>query len=338
MAAAEPPSPSVNRGFASTDAKPRNGLVIAAVVLTPVAVVVTAVALLLSFSGRGDSALSTTTTSSAVPNTGPFTGAYTAEFGPTTLFDGKPVNGAKPSTETWRIRSVCASDNCVATGVNTTVNRSQPAVFDQVGNSWVMVNVVANPCNNRPGQDFYVTTLQPQPDGRLTGDVRIESTAGCYSKRTATFTRTGDVDVTSMPDPADQAPRVVSPAQAFHGHYHETVVRSRNSVTFHTEQYDDIAETHCVRTGDRCISYVYNSLTLGSVPLFFENGAWTADRQYDGTCSLGGTSHVRITGTYPMPQPLQDPITQLTGHGFQEESGSSCTNSDLDTTFVRTGD
>jgi hypothetical protein len=46
-----------------------------------------------------------------------------------------------------------------------------------------------------------------------------------------------------------------------------------------------------------------------------------------------GPTHLKTTAPYPLPQPLQNPITMLTGHGHHEQSGI-----DFDETITRTGD
>jgi serine/threonine-protein kinase len=46
---------------------------------------------------------------------------------------------------------------------------------------------------------------------------------------------------------------------------------------------------------------------------------------------------MKVTATYPLPQPPQDPITLLTGHGHAEETGA-CVSGDFDEKYVRTGD
>jgi hypothetical protein len=40
----------------------------------------------------------------------------------------------------------------------------------------------------------------------------------------------------------------------------------------------------------------------------------------------------------PLPQPLQNPITLLTGNGHQQQSEPCAVNVDFDETFTRTGD
>ena len=78
----------------------------------------------------------------------------------------------------------------------------------------------------------------------------------------------------------------------------------------------------------------------GSIsPLVFADGVWTQDHEYDGSCSSGGSYRERLTGTYRLPQPLQDPITLLTGHGRVERSpGTACVSFDFDDKIQRTGD
>jgi serine/threonine protein kinase, bacterial len=39
-----------------------------------------------------------------------------------------------------------------------------------------------------------------------------------------------------------------------------------------------------------------------------------------------------------LPQPPQDPITVLTGHGHDDSTGSACVGGDYDEKLVRTGD
>ena len=149
---------------------------------------------------------------------------------------------------------------------------------------------------------FNVITLRPQPDGRLVGDFLVESTRGCFSKSTVTFTRTGDVDVTSLPGPASQPPRVVSPAEALHGQYHETTTFSDGAEL----EYDYAVHTDCLRTGDRCMSYFHNP--DGVSALVFGGGNWTYDREWDSKClSDGRMSHTKDTSQYPLPSPPQDP-------------------------------
>jgi serine/threonine-protein kinase len=47
---------------------------------------------------------------------------------------------------------------------------------------------------------------------------------------------------------------------------------------------------------------------------------------------------VTKTGQYPLPQPLQNPITLLTGSGHQQQTDPCGASVDFDETFTRTGD
>jgi serine/threonine-protein kinase len=208
-----------------------------------------------------------------------------------------------------------------------------PLVFDDVGGRWLAVGLGSQPCNNAPAEYWMVYTLQPGPDGSLAGETSATTGSACGDKRTVTFTRTGDVDVNTVPDPASLPPRVVSPAEALHGRYHET-----NTYPNGETMQDDVAgRTDCLRTGDRCISFFHSPRAAD--PLVFGTGSWSVDREFDEQCrGAGGTAHMKVTQQYPLPAPPQDPITLLTGHGHQEQTGSCALSTDSDIKLERTGD
>ncbi|OBH94614.1 serine/threonine-protein kinase [Mycobacterium sp. E2733] len=270
------------------------------------------------------------------PNTGPFTGIYTANFGPETDIDGKPWEGAAPAAiETWAVRSVCRPGGCVATASRRSGQATSVStlVFDDVGGRWLAVGLGSGTCDNAPTERWRVFILQPYPDGTLSGDYTSTASNNCSNKLAVSFTRTGDVDVTSLPDPAAQPPRVVSAAQALHGHYHETTTFANG----HKQEGDYAVRTDCLRTGDRCMSYFHNPDAAKA--LVFGDGKWIRDFDHDMPCRGGGTGHTNATARYPLPQPPQDPITLLIGHGHQEQTGTCDVGSwGFDDTFVRTGD
>ena len=270
------------------------------------------------------------------PNTGPFTGTYTADLGPETDLDGRPVEGATPATQTWGVRSVCRPSGCVATAKRLGGDTVLPTlVFDDVGGRWVSVGLASGTCNNVRVELWAVLSLQPHPDGTLAGDRSTTSNSGCNSDtRAVTLTRTGDVDVASILDPASLPPRVVSPAEALHGRYHQTRTFTAPA---ETQEYDLVVRTDCLRGGDRCMSY-FHGADAKIEPLVFGGGKWTEDDEYDSPCPSGGTSHMKRIVQFPLPAPPQDPITLLAGHGRQEETGSACVGGDFDEKFVRTGD
>lgn len=156
----------------------------------------------------------------------------------------------------WGVRSVCRAAGCVATASYLGGSGIVPVsdlVFDQVGGRWIAVGIGSTQCNDAPVEVWVVFTLQPQPDGTLSGDTTRGTTNSCSAfKRTVTFTRTGDADTTKIPDPAGLPPRAVSPASTLHGRYHEAITYSNGSFT---PGLDDLTvQTDCLRTGDRCMS------------------------------------------------------------------------------------
>ena len=71
----------------------------------------------------------------------------------------------------------------------------------------------------------------------------------------------------------------------------------------------------------------------------FADKKWVQDWQFDTTCSDGTAIHVEKTAEFLLPQPPQDPITLLTGHGHNEVSGdTTCRSRNYDAKFERTGD
>ncbi|PXX06491.1 serine/threonine-protein kinase [Mycolicibacterium moriokaense] len=275
------------------------------------------------------------------PNTAPsgmadFTGIYRADFSATTLMDGQLVEGATPTTARWGVRSVCRPAGCVATALR--LSGEGPAVsslvFDEVDGHWVAVGLGSDQCHNAPIEVWDVFTLQPRPDGTLAGEYSGTSSGGCSGKGTVTFALTGSIDVNTLPDPAALPPRVVSPAAALRGHYQLT----RNFTNGSPQQdlvYD--VTTDCLRTGDRCMSYFHSPSDFR--PLVFGGGNWTSNLEFDGNCPPpGGPTHLKFTAQYPMPEPAQDPITRLIGHGRQEQTGTCAARTAVTETFSRTGD
>jgi serine/threonine protein kinase, bacterial len=274
----------------------------------------------------------------AKANANSFTGTYRADYGPGTDLEGKPVAGAPPMTGTWDVRSTCGPSGCVATASyvgGSGIVLVSNLVFDEVGGSWTAVGLGSTPCNNAPAEVWVVFTLQPQPDGTLSGETTRSTTNSCSTgKRTVTFTRTGDPDLAKVPDPAALPPRAASPSTALHGRYHETITYANGNSA--PGQDDLSVRTECLRTGERCMSLFH--APDGVVPLVFSGGKWTRDDEGTVPCNLGGTVHIKLTAEYPLPDPLQDPIPLLTGHGSNVTTGSACTGGDFEDKFERTGD
>jgi serine/threonine-protein kinase len=267
-----------------------------------------------------------------------FSGTYRADYGPGTDLEGKPAAGAPAMTGTWDVRSTCGAGGCVATASYTGgsgIVLVSNLVFDQVGANWVAVGLGSTPCNDAPTEVWVVFTLQPQPDGTLTGETTRSTINSCSAaKRTVTFTRTGDPDLTKVPDPASLPPRAASPSTALHGRYHETITYANGGSA--PGQDDLMVRTVCLRTGDRCMS-LFHAID-GVVPLVFSGGKWTRDDEGTVPCNSGGTGHIKLSAEYPLPDPLQDPIPVLIGHGHNETIGSTCAGGDFEDKFERTGD
>jgi serine/threonine-protein kinase len=267
-----------------------------------------------------------------------FSGSYRADYGPGTDLEGKPAGGAPAMTGTWDVRSACGAGGCIATASYTGgsgIVLVSNLVFDQMGANWVAVGLGSTSCNDAPTEVWVVFTLQPQPDGTLTGETTRSTVNSCSAaKRTVTFTRTGDPDLTKVPDPASLPPRAASPSTALRGRYHETITYANGGSA--PGQDDLTVRTVCLRTGDRCIS-LFHAID-GVVPLVFSGGKWTRDDEGTVPCNTGGTAHIKLSAEYPLPEPLQDPIPLLTGHGHNETTGSTCAGGEFEDKFERTGD
>jgi serine/threonine-protein kinase len=267
----------------------------------------------------------------------PFTGIYLTDFGPITALDDIPDPGAPPAlTSTYGLRSVCRSSGCVMTASRLGgAAVAQPTmVFDEIGGRWVAVALGSDSCRGADAEFWQVFTLQPRPDGTLAGEYTTTAANACADKRTVIFTRTGDVDVNSLADPAGQPPRVVSPAQALRGHYHVTRTFA-NGIP--QAELNTAVATECLRTGDRCMSYFHEP--SGDLPLVFGGGNWTWNMDVDIRCARSAeTAQMKSSGQIPLPQPPQDPIMRLTGSGHQKQTAPCPVNTDFDETITRTGD
>ena len=277
-------------------------------------------------------------TPAAAPNTGPFTGIYKVDFSPPMSLDGVPAAGAATSTGTYALRSACKPTGCVATGsrLSGELTFAADVVFDEVGGSWVGVALGTGPCRDAQAETWEVFKLHPRPDGTLAGEYTATAANACGGKYTVTFTRTGNLDANnSLPDPATLPPRVVSPAEALRGRYHEKRTFKNGSPQ---QESDFSVSTDCLRTGDRCMSFFH--APMGTVEaLVFDGGNWVLDTELESKCP-GSAEPMRVTktGQYPLPQPLQNPITLLTGNGHQQQTEPCAVSVDFDETFTRTGD
>jgi serine/threonine-protein kinase len=333
------PSPPAPASTLMTITRPKSrAALIAALTLVALLIVAAGVFAGVTFVQHRSRAGTTTSATAAATAAHTFTGTYRADYGPGTDLEGKAAAGAPAMTATWAVRSACGAGGCVAnasyTGGSGIVLVSN-LVFDEIGGSWIAVGLGSTQCNNAPAEVWVVFTLQPQPDGTLSGETTRSTTNSCSTaKRTVTFTRTGDPDISKVPDPAALPPRSASPASALHGRYHEAITYSNGNSA--PGQDDVIVRTECLRSGDRCMSLFH--APDGVVPLVFAGGKWTRDDEGTVACNLGGMTQIKITAEYPLPADLQDPIPLLTGQGQNVSTGSACSGGDFEDKFVRTGD
>jgi serine/threonine protein kinase len=279
------------------------------------------------------------TATAAAPANNNFDGTYRADLGPGTDLEGKAVANAPASTASWVVRSTCGAGGCVATAANISeggIALVSNLTFDQLGGTWIAVGLASAQCGGpTPDEIWVVYSLQPHPDGTLTGEsVRASTNSACAAKRTVKFTRTGDADPNKVADPAVLPPRLTSPADALRGRYRETTTFTNATVV---PPRLLTANTYCLRTGDRCMSLFHGP--DGAVTLMFAKDKWTRNEQGTTMCGGGGTAQITVNAEYPLPAEMEDPIAVLTGHGNEVvAAGGACTGGgEFDDRFERTG-
>ena len=340
--------PATQRADAITPRRSRKWLWATVAGLTVVALVAGIVVALLGRAGDEDAvrAQSTTTPADAgpppgteaTPTPGPFTGSYTAVFGPVMDLNDQPVDGVPPTDEVWNVRSVCRESGCVAAAARASgdMSKAPTMVFDEIGGRWVAVADAPFTCfSGKETAGFVSFTLQPGPDGSFAGEyVYASSTAACAGKRAVTFTRTGDPQG-DVGDPAVIPAREASPAEGLNGRYQRT--------TLFTDGRKSDAQfavrTYCLRGGDRCISTLAGEERGYKIwlPLVFTTASWSLTQEFDSPCTGRGEAHVTDTATYLLPQPPSNPIAVLTGIGRRIAIGA-CTGGDFTDKLERTGD
>jgi serine/threonine-protein kinase len=274
------------------------------------------------------------------PNTGPFTGVYRADFGRVTGLDGGPAPNTVPSVGTYGVSSVCTPTGCVATATKMKGEDTlaPTIVFDEVGERWLSVTVAPGECRGAPTDTWQAFRLQPRPDGTLTGDYTRMTSNLCAERRSVTLTRTGDVDVNadffSVADPAALPPRVVSPAEALRGRYH--ISRTFSPPRMRPMEADSPVTTDCLRTGERCMSYFV--VRSGDIAMVYDGGSWKSSDRAEGPCPNGDLATLTADAQYLLPEPPQDPIQSLRGHGTWVQTASCGANLQYDEIFTRTGD
>jgi len=268
---------------------------------------------------------------------GPIAGTFAVEFASATRPNGQPYDNAPGGQEKWVIKSACRNGACVATAskVSGSESTASTMVLDKVGGRWTAVIAASGTCQDAPTEYWESMSLEQRSDGSLQGEYIVRSTTSCARNQQVTFTRSRDVpDNVSVADPEAQPPRVVSPAQSLHGRYQETDTYLTDRRTARAS-FD--IQTYCLRTGERCLSFWLNPDDVKN--LVFSDDKWVmTNTSSDAHCQNGGSARRQISLEYPLPQPKQDPITLLTGHGHYTLSGACPFDSDFDSRVERTGD
>jgi hypothetical protein len=285
------------------------------------------------------------------PSSGPtLQGTFSAQFGLRTTVQGTEVPDTA-ATVTWVTRSTCSDSGCVATATEVAPPdaedpRPPNMIFDFVDGRWVSVQEVPSQCMTSAGepidvQGWQAYSLEPRADGTLVGTYTNRSSVGgaCHnSTQSVTAKRTGDADPgVEVGDPTAQPPRASSAGSALWGEYRQTQTNPQTGQVYPPATYG--GNTQCLRTGDRCLSYLVEPQTTALLVLTFADGEWTStSAPEDSPCENGQPGASVLTGEFALPQPVPNPITVLTGTQRTVRMGACPGELTLDVRLDRTGD
>jgi hypothetical protein len=279
-----------------------------------------------------------------------FDGTFSVEFGLRTTVHGTRVPGTG-ITVNWVARSSCGDDGCVATAKEFPPTqggdpRPSTMVFDFVDGHWISVLAAPAQCPDSAGKPIAVdawqtVTLEPTSDGTMTGSYTNRSSVGgaCFSStQSVTVTRIGGENpLAHVADPNAQPSRVASPALGLWGSYRLQQTNPDTGQVYPSATY--AGNTHCLRTGDRCLSYLVEPGTKALLVMTFAGDGWTSTSAPAQTsCGDGQTGTSIITATMPLPKPATDPISALAGSQRTEVTGACTKTLTLEATLQRTGD
>jgi hypothetical protein len=255
------------------------------------------------------------------------------------------------ATVKWVTRSSCVDAGCIATATEVAPPdaedpRPPKMVFDMVDGRWVSVREVPSQCTTAKGepidvQGWQAYSLEPRPDGTLVGTYTNRSSVGgaCHnSTQSVTVSRTGDADAdVEVGDPTVEEPRASSPGSALWGDYVLTQTNPQTGQVYPPATYG--GNTQCLRSGDRCLSYLVERNTAALLVLTFADGRWTStSAPDDAPCEDGGSGTSVLAGEFALPQPVPDPIIALTGTQRTVRTGACPGELTLDVRLDRTGD
>ncbi|WP_082984254.1 serine/threonine-protein kinase [Mycobacterium sp. 1465703.0] len=324
---------------------------ILAVAATALAAIVVAVVALRPWveqtSAAGLEATHDTSLAQPTRNTGPLTGYYTADYGPEIELGSSKGLNPDAAQGILEIRSACTPTGCVAVAkAKTGPNINRTLIFDDIGGQWLSVGTALSTspaiskgmkagCEQGLAPEVWETvSLQPRQNGTFTGQYEVTDANNCNTSRTVNLTRTGDVDIASIGDAAALPPRKPSPAAGFRGQYRYT-----HSAAAGSHDVLGFVQTRCLRTGERCMSYFYESRS--AEPFVFADGQWILHYNAPVSCGSATGPRVRIdrSAELDLPQPTSDPIEVLAGQGQETVSSGPCAGTqNFNLRFERTGD
>lgn len=287
-------------------------------------------------------------------------GTYSVEIGNFVTDNGADLRQGAGTFDVV-IRSACRDGACVATAAAPNANEPNALqaevvagelIFDYIDGRWVAVETWTGKCRPAEGGDQLDTpnwdsfVLEPKPDGTLSGEYTgrgaLETCSGS-TRQQVRMTRTGDADPKiAVPDPAAQEPLKSTPATGFHGTYEFTSVNVTPGVAPGTPGSPTViysARTVCLRTGDRCLTYLLTKEGY-SRALTFVDDKWTeTSAPFPGTCQPSGDTTKVRRGEFPLPPAPADPLAVVRGHVSADALDGPCAGtSEYDNTLTRTGD
>lgn len=324
-------------------------------------IAVASVMVLVCGCSSGDTPDTTATASTSAGESGPsLNGTYRVDVGNFITDNGQELpSGA--GTFDLMVRSACTAGACVATAAAPNAHEpnalqsevvAADLVLDYVDGRWVAVETWTGKCRPARGGGELDTAnwdsfvLEPKPDGTLSGEYTgrgaLETCAGSTHQR-VTMTRTGNADPGVMlPDPATQPPRKTTAAEGFRGTYDYSSVNVSPDVPPGTPGSPPLtytAQTVCLRTGDRCLTYLLTKEGF-SRALLFADGKWTeTSAPFPGTCQPSGTATKVRRGEFLLPPTPSDPLAVVHGHVSEQALDGPCAGtSQFDNMLTRTGD
>jgi hypothetical protein len=260
--------------------------------------------------------------------------------------DGTPKPDGQRK-ETWVSKSLCRERDCVAeVAVLDPSKPDSPVIgtrtFDFVDGRWQHTLTELGKCKAPEGEvdvdNWSVISLKPQTDDTFAGFNRWASSPRlCPGEQSVTVTRAAKPDDrTVVSDPADTPAYVKSPAEALHGTYR--YLQTFDGKTLEPQVYE--GATHCLRDGQRCMTYMTQPGTDKLLVMMFEDGTWVSNAPSSETGCTGGAGKARMEAydEFPLPEPLQDPITLLAGKTKQTYVGDCPGAAETDVKLERVGD